>query len=74
VANLSYISPRAAVGPSPIHGRGLFATAPIAKGGIVCIKGGYVFDRRTLSGMPDSSDSRAAQMSGMQTVTCKSGQ
>jgi hypothetical protein len=37
VANLSYISSRAAVGPSPIHGRGLFATAPIAKGEIVCI-------------------------------------
>jgi hypothetical protein len=29
--NLSYISPKATVQASPIHGRGLFAIAPIAK-------------------------------------------
>ncbi len=47
--NLSYISPKAAVRPSPIHGRGLFAVAPIARGEVVCAKGGYVFDRERLS-------------------------
>lgn len=46
--SLSYISPKAAVKESPIHGRGLFAIAPIAQGEIVCIKGGYVLDRRAL--------------------------
>jgi uncharacterized protein len=46
--NLSYISPKAAVRESPIHGRGLFAAEPFAKGELVCVKGGYVFDRRAL--------------------------
>src|SRR5437868_5134466 len=45
---LSYISPKAAVQASPIHGRGLFAVAPIMKGEVVCVKGGYIFDRQTL--------------------------
>ncbi len=45
---LSYISPKAAVQTSLIHGRGLFANAPIAKGEIVCIKGGHIFNRETL--------------------------
>ena len=45
---LSYISPKAKVAPSPIHGRGLFAVAAIARGEVVCVKGGHVFDRRRL--------------------------
>jgi SET domain-containing protein len=45
---LSYISPKAAVKPSPIHGRGLFAVEPIARGEVVCVKGGHIFDRRRL--------------------------
>jgi uncharacterized protein len=48
VPNLSYISPKAAVRPSPIQGLGLFAVAPIARGEIVCVKGGYIFDRERL--------------------------
>lgn len=51
--NLSYISPKAVAKESPIHGTGLFAIAPIAKGEIVCIKGGYIFNRRALRSMPD---------------------
>lgn len=50
--NLSYISPKAVVGESPIHGRGLFAREAIAAGEVVCVKGGYVFDRRALEAMP----------------------
>ena len=33
---------------SKIHGRGLFATADIAKGEIVAVKGGHIVDRETL--------------------------
>lgn len=46
--NLSYISSKAAVRESSIQGRGLFAAEPIGKGEIVCIKGGSIFNRRTL--------------------------
>ncbi len=51
--SLSYISPKAIVRDSPIHGKGLFAIELIAKGEIVCVKGGYIFRRETLRGMPD---------------------
>jgi hypothetical protein len=51
--NLSYISPRAAVRDSPIHGKGLFAIGPVGKGEVVCVKGGYIFDRARLRSMPD---------------------
>ncbi|MDX2154368.1 MAG: SET domain-containing protein-lysine N-methyltransferase [Bryobacteraceae bacterium] len=47
--SLSYLSPKAAVRESPIHGRGLFAVAPFQAGEIVCIKGGYVFGREMLA-------------------------
>ena len=50
--NLSYISPKAAIGASRIHGKGLFAVGAIAAGEVVCVKGGYVFDRDTLRSMP----------------------
>lgn len=39
---LTYRSPKTTVRPSPIHGRGLFAVHPIAKGEIVAVKGGHV--------------------------------
>lgn len=51
--NLSYISPKAVVKESPIHGKGLFAIAPFAQGEIVCVKGGHIFDRQTLRSMPE---------------------
>lgn len=50
---LSYISLKAAVKESPIHGQGLFAVEPFARGEIVCVKGGYIFDRQTLRSMPE---------------------
>ncbi len=53
MTNLTYISPKAAVKNSPIHERGLFAIEPIAKGEIVCIKGGYIFDRQKLDSMSE---------------------
>jgi uncharacterized protein len=45
---LSYRSPKTQVRESKIHGRGLFATADIAKDEIVAIKGGHIVDRKTL--------------------------
>jgi SET domain-containing protein len=46
---LSYLSPKAAVHSSSIHGRGLFATGEFQPGEIVCVKGGYIFDQAALS-------------------------
>lgn len=50
---LSFISPKAIVKESFIHGKGLFAIESIARGEIVCVKGGYIFTRRTLASMPE---------------------
>jgi hypothetical protein len=51
--SLSYISPKAAPRESPIHGTGLFAVGPFAEGEVVCVKGGYIFNRETLRSMPE---------------------
>jgi len=45
---LSYRSPKTEVRESKIHGRGLFATADIAKDEIVAVKGGHIINRKTL--------------------------
>ena len=45
---VSYLSPKTEVRESKIHGRGLFATADIAKDEIVAVKGGRIVDRSTL--------------------------
>ena len=47
--SLSYISPKALVRESAIHGKGLFAVEPIKQGEIVCVKGGHIFDREKLA-------------------------
>lgn len=44
----SYRSPKTVVRQSSIQGRGLFAAENIREGEIVCVKGGHIFDRRTL--------------------------
>ena len=46
---LSYRSPKTEVRTSSIHGRGLFATADIAKDEIVAVKGGHIVDRKYLA-------------------------
>lgn len=53
VQNHSYISPKAVVRESAIHGKGLFAAESIAKDEIVCVKGGYIYDREILRSMPE---------------------
>src|SRR6266404_6116164 len=45
---LSYRSPKTEVRESAIHGRGLFATADIAKDEIVAVKGGHIVSRAQL--------------------------
>ena len=45
---LSYFSPKTKVRDSKIHGRGLFATADIAKDEIVAVKGGHIIDGTSL--------------------------
>lgn len=50
---LSYISPKAEVRESPIHGKGLFAVGAFEKDEVVCVKGGYIFNRSELESMPD---------------------
>jgi len=52
--NLSYISPKAIVSESRIHGRGLFAREAMGQDEIVAIKGGHVFNRRTLLEVEDA--------------------
>jgi uncharacterized protein len=48
VQPLSYLSPKAAVHDSPIHGRGLFAIGEFGPGEIVCVKGGHILNRAML--------------------------
>jgi uncharacterized protein len=49
----SYISPKAAKGQtSAIAGRGLFATAPLAAGEVVAVKGGHIVDTAALNALP----------------------
>jgi len=45
---LSYLSPKTKVRESKIHGRGLFATAAIAKDEIVAVKGGHIVEGKIL--------------------------
>src|ERR1700751_6028484 len=45
---MSYLSPKTEIRESKIHGRGLFATADIAKDEIVAVKGGHIVDGKTL--------------------------
>jgi len=44
----SYRSPKTEVRESKIHGRGLFATADIAKDEVVAVKGGHIISREQL--------------------------
>jgi uncharacterized protein len=46
--HVSYLSLKTEVRESKIHGRGLFATADIAKDEIVAVKRGRIVDRKTL--------------------------
>ena len=50
----SFLSPKTEVRASGIHGRGLFAREKIARGEIVAIKGGHIFDRAMLDRLKSS--------------------
>jgi SET domain-containing protein len=45
---LSYLSPKTEIRESAIHGHGLFAIAPIARGEVVAVKGGHIVSREQL--------------------------
>lgn len=62
--NLSYLSPKVSVKESSIHGKGVFALERIAKGEVVCVKGGYIFDRKTLQEMPEWFRAAEIQVAG----------
>ena len=53
-APASFLSPKTEVRASGIHGRGLFAREKIARGEVVTIKGGHIFDRATLDQLKSS--------------------
>jgi hypothetical protein len=60
----SWISPKAQKGmSSPIHGRGLFAITPIAKGEIIVVKTGNVIDKKTLDAKQKIIKGSEAQIS-----------
>jgi hypothetical protein len=42
MTSLSYRSPKTEARESPIHGRGLFATADVVRGEVVAVKGGHI--------------------------------
>ncbi|AMV28382.1 SET domain protein [Gemmata sp. SH-PL17] len=44
----SYRSPKTVIRQSGIVGRGLFATEPIARDEVVCVKGGHLLDKASL--------------------------
>lgn len=58
----SYRSPKTAVRPSPIHGQGLFAILPVARGEIVANKAGHVYNGRTLRAISDEIDESYIQI------------
>ena len=45
---MSFRSPKTAVQPSPISGRGLFAIADFTRGEVVAVKGGHIISGATL--------------------------
>ncbi len=63
MTDLSYRSPRTEVRSSPIHGRGLFATEPIACGEIVAVKGGHVLEREAWAALERDLGAAEIQLS-----------
>jgi uncharacterized protein len=61
--DLTYRSPKTEVRASPIHGRGLFAAQPIARGEIVAVKGGYVLTRSQWTALEPALGSAEIQIS-----------
>ncbi len=62
MSNLSYLSSKTTVKPSPIQGRGLFAVERISKNEIVAVKGGHIFNRRTLNRIAEALGPAEIQM------------
>ena len=63
MTDLTYRSPKTAVRASPIHGQGLFATRPIARGEIVAVKGGHVLTGAQWAGLAPTLGAAEIQIS-----------
>ncbi|MEM7179715.1 MAG: SET domain-containing protein-lysine N-methyltransferase [Spirochaetota bacterium] len=61
--NVSFLSRQTEVRESKIHGKGLFAKSPIAKGEIVAIKGGSILDKSTWEGLEEELGAAEIQIS-----------
>jgi hypothetical protein len=60
----SWITPKAEKGlASSVHGKGIFAIAPITKGEIVIVKAGHIIDKKTLDLNKDVINGSEAQIS-----------
>jgi uncharacterized protein len=69
---VSYRSPKTIVQHSPIVGRGLFAKTALARGEIVCVKGGHLLDRAELEqfkGVVNEADLQIAENLFMAPMT-----
>lgn len=60
--NLTYRSPKTEVRASRIHGQGLFAIAPVAKGEIVAIKGGHILTTQEWTAIEEGLGSAEIQI------------
>lgn len=73
----SYLTPKAEVLGSSVHGRGLFARAPIAAGGIVCVFGGDVIGeeafRRIIAENPEAAQYGTKLAPGVYLITPNAG-
>lgn len=58
----SFISPKAEVRTSSIHGKGLFAKSDIKKDEIVAIKGGHIFNAETLNSISNKIEESYIQI------------
>lgn len=58
----SWFSPKVAIRPSRIAGKGLFATAPIAKDEVVAIKSGHIISQEAFSTLPDACKQASLQV------------
>jgi uncharacterized protein len=62
---LSWIDPRIEVRSSPIHGKGIFATAPIQQGEVVIVWGGTLFTPEDIQAGKAAEHSYAAIRDGI---------
>ncbi len=58
----SYRNPKVKVMESKIHGKGLFAVAPVKKGEVVAVKGGHIIDSKALENVVEDIEKSFTQI------------